>query len=452
MKIVIVGDGKVGSTLAEQLSKENHDIVIIDQNPSPLRNSMDKLDVISILGNGASYTVQMQADVGKSDILIAATSSDEVNMICCLLARKLGARHTIARIRNPEYDEQLRYLKDELGLSMVINPERATAVDISRAIYYPKALSINTFAKGKISVIELKIDPASQLVGQSISSIHKKHTVNILIGAVTRGGEVFIPDGDFIIKAGDRIHICGENKKIAVFLRSASGPDRKVKMIIIIGGSRICYYLTRILLDTGIDVRIIEKSAERCKELSQVFPDALIIEGDGTDQDILESEGLGEADALVALMDYDEENFIVSMYASKCGVPKTIAKINRLNYYNIIQNAGIDKVVSPKFITASQIVQYVRAMQNALGSQVKTLYRIADEKAEVVEFIAGEHTKHLEENLADLKLRKNTLVIAIARHDKIITPHGKDYISKGDNVIVITTGRQLNDLNDIFAD
>ena len=451
MKIVIIGDGKVGFTLAEQLAIENHDITIIDHNPSPLKSTMDKLDVISILGNGASYTVQMQADVGKSDVLIAATSMDEVNMISCLLARKLGAKHTIARIRNPEYDEQLLFLKDELGLSMVINPERATAVDISRTIYYPKALSTNSFCKGRINVVELRVDQESFLADESISSIHKKHTINILFCAVVRNGDVFIPDGNFVLRAGDRVHICGENKKIAMFLNSIGGSERKTKMVMIIGGSRICHYLTKILLDSGINVRIIEKNPERCRVLSETFPHALIIEGDGTDQDVLEAEGLEEADALVALMDFDEENFITSMYASKCGVPKTIAKINRTNYYNIIQDTGIDKVVSPKLITSSRIIQYVRAMQNAVGSEIKTLYRIADERAEIAEFVAGENTRHLGERFSGIRLKENTLIIGIAHQDKIITPHGKDHISKGDNVVVITTGRQLKDLNDIFA-
>lgn len=449
MNIVIVGSGKVGFTVAEELSQEGHDITIIDIDPLVLRRTEEALDIITLAGNGASYQVQREAGVARADLMIAATSFDEMNMICCLVARKLGAGHTIARIRNPEYRQQMLLLKDELGLSMVVNPEQATAEEISRLITFPFAISTSIFAKGRVSIVEMRIAADSPLVGETIAQIHQKHTVNILICAVERNGKCYIPRGDFVLQAEDRIHVSGDQKKIAVFLRSIDVRYFKVKRVMIIGGGRIAYYLAKIIEANGIDIRIIEKNLERCEFLSNEL-DCLIIQGDGTDPQLLLEEGLNETDAFIALTDIDEENMVTSLFAAKNGVSKVIAKINRENYFDLIQQAGIDSLVSPKYITAYQILQYVRALENASASKVRALYRIVDDQAEIVEFLAGEDTLHLKEKLMEIKIRQNTIIGAIVRNGKLIIPHGQDCILENDTVIAITTHKNFSDINDIF--
>lgn len=451
MNIVIVGDGKVGYTLAEQLSKEGHDITLIDRNSAALQRTVEALDVIGVVGNGASYDIQIEAGVDQSDLLVAVTSQDEVNMICCLLARKLGAKHTIARIRNTEYYRQMRLLKDELGLSLVINPEQATAQEIARLISFPFAISMGNFAKGRVSVVELRVAADSPLVGKSLAEIHRQYMVNILVCAVERGGKVYIPQGSFVVEAGDKIHVSGDQKKIADFLGRLKVAKFRVKNVMLIGGGRVTYYLAHILSDMGINIRIIEKNPSRCEDLCAEFPNALIVEGDGTERDLLDEEGLGEVDVFVALTDMDEENMVIAMYASLQGVRKVIAKINRINYLDIVQHIPIDSIVSPKHITAYQILQYVRALNNAEGSGVRTLHRIVNDEAEIIEFVASKKTKHLGQPLAQIRLRDNTIIGAIVREGQLIIPHGQDCIQVEDSVIVITTHKNFDDINDIFV-
>lgn len=451
MHIVIVGNGKVGFTLAEQLVNEDHDITLIDRDAEALRDAEEQLDIFCLTGNGAAFPVQMEANVPEADLMIAATSADEINILCCLLARKLGAQHTIARVRNPEYDRQLYMMKEELGLSMSINPERAAAVEISRLISFPSASSASSFVRGKANLIELKVEEGSILCGNTLSAIRSKFPCNILICAVERDDKVFIPGGNFIIEAGDSIHISGSHERITEFLNATGLAGRKIMLALIVGGGAISYYVAKMLLDIGIDVRIIERDKDRCNELAALLPDALIIHGDGTDRYLLSSEGIGEADAFIALTDIDEENLIVSMYAKKCGVPKVISKLNRLNFADVVKDMGIDSVISPKYITAQQIIQYVRAMQNTNGTEVKALYRIANNKAEVVEFLANSHTANLNTAFKDCRLVANTLIAALVRDGQVIIPHGNDCIMNDDGVIVVrTAGEPLYDLNDIF--
>ncbi|MGI6361862.1 MAG: Trk system potassium transporter TrkA [Bacillota bacterium] len=451
MDIIIVGDGKVGSTLAEQLIQEDHNITVIDNDPDALLRVTEHLDVIGIEGNGASYDVQEEAAVDSADLLIAATSSDEVNMICCLLARKIGAKHTIARIRNPEYARQVYIFKEELGLSMVVNPELAAAIEISRLISFPSAITSSSFAKGLVDVIEFKIKKDNPLVGKPLSDIRNNSKVNVLICAIERDGHVIIPSGDFILDADDRIYICGDNKKIARFVHSSGIFSQRIKEVMIIGGGKISYYLCKILVEMGVYVRLIEINEERCQFISDAFPQVLVIEGDGSEQQLLDAEGIGLVDAFVSLTDLDEENLLISMYAAKKGVPKVISKLNRMSYLEVIQETGIDSLVCPKLLTADQILQYVRAMENAVGSQVKTLYRIADEQAEIVEFLASANTLHLQEKLCEIKTRSDALIAAIVRGRHLIIPSGDDFIQEKDSVIVVTTQKGLNDLNDIFV-
>ena len=451
MNIVIVGNGKVGFALAEELAKENHDITLIDTNGDKLEHSAELLDITYAVGNGASYLVQRDANVQAAELFIAATSTDEVNMLCCLMASKLGCKNTIARVRNPEYDEHLYLLEDELGLSMSINPERAAAVEIARLISYPSAISAGSFVKGRADLIEIRLGEDSGLCGQNLAEIRRKYPVNILIYAVERGEKLFIPSGDFVLMPNDNIHLSGNQKRIVEFLRLVNSQGRKIKSVLIIGGGSITYYLAKMLLEIGIGVRIIEMSRSRCEELCRLLPPALVIEGDGTERDLLAEVGLGEVDAFIALTDIDEENLIISMYAAKEGVPKVITKLNRLSYLDVVKNTGIDSIVSPKQITATQIIQYVRAKQNTGGSQVKALYRIANDKAEVMEFVATSSTVNVGKKLKDCRIRKNTLIAALVHDGGVIIPHGDDIINEGDSVIIVTSvDEPLMDLNGIF--
>ena len=450
MKIIIVGDGKVGFTLSEHLSREGHDITIIDNKSDVLQKTIEALDVITIRGNGASISVLNKAQVSEADLLIAATSSDEVNMICCLIGKKLGAHETIARIRNPEYSEQLMMLRQEMGLSMIVNPELATAMEIFHLISFPSAINIGIFADDRVYMVEFKVGQDNPMVGLSLSRIQEKYSSDILICAVYRDNNIYIPNGDFIIKADDHIHIAGDHDSIGTHIKAIGYSQKKVKSVMLVGGGLITYYLSNILFDYGIQVKIIEKNQKKCEDLCEYIPDALIIYGDGTNKALLDSEGIANTDAFVALTDIDEENLIMSMYAAYRSVPKVITKINRLEYTDVIRKAGIDRVISPKYITANSIVRYVRSMQHLKGSRIKTLYRIMGKAAEVVEFVATADTKFLGTPLAQIPLKKNNLITTIVHDDEVIIPKGKDCFYEGDTVIVVTTMNQLEDLNEIF--
>ena len=450
MRIVIVGDGKVGCTLAAQLTREGHDLVMIDKNPQALKNSTDTLDVIGVQGNGASYAVQMEAGVNKADLLIAATSSDEVNMLSCLLAKKLGARHTIARIRNPEYAGQLVFLKDELGLSMAINPEQAAAAEISRILRFPSATKIDVFGKGRVELVEFRIGEGSPLAGQQLSSLYARYKLKVLICAVQRAGQIYIPGGDFVLQQGDKVHVTASSREISTFFREIGLLKDRIRSVLIVGGGKISYYLARQLSEMGMRVRIIERDAQRCVELDERLPKVEMIHGDGTDQELLQEEGIADTDAFIALTDNDEENIILSMYANGLGVKKVITKINRITLPDILASVGLESVILPKFITADQIVRYVRAMQNSFGSSVETLHKIVNNQVEALEFIVRENASFLHRPLRELSLRENLLIACLIRQGRVIIPSGNDTIELGDNVVVITANGQLNDISDIL--
>ena len=450
MKIVIVGDGKVGYTLASQLSTENHDVTLIDNAPEKLRRSTEELDVIGVEGNGASYVAQTEAHVNEADLLIAVTSSDEVNIICCLLAKKLGAKHTIARIRNPEYSQQLEFLKEDLGLSMTINPEKAAAREIIRIINFPSAVSVKSLVKDRVELVECRVMAGSTVCGMKIADIHDKYKLDILLCILERKGKIFIPGAGDVFETDDKIHVTGSTGDIMTFMKLAGHKERKVRTVMIIGGGKISYYLAQYILDIGLKVKIIEKDKDRCRVLCDLLPEALIINGDGTEQSLLEEENIANTDILIALTNIDEENIIVSMFASKKGVKKVIAKIDRTEYSNIIDDTKIDSVISPKLITAYQIVQYVRAMQNTIGSKVNALVRIANERAEVLEFIVAENTMHKNEPLKQIAFKKDIVLAAIVHKNKLIVPHGDSVFLKGDSVIVAAMNHQFTDMNDIF--
>jgi len=451
MKIIIIGDGKVGYTLAENLSQEDNDVTIIDKDPEPLRKAIEYLDVMCIRGNGVSTKILMEAGVKDADLLIAATTSDEMNMVCCLTAKKLGAQHTIARIRDPEYASELSALKRDLGLDMVINPEHACANEIGRVLSYPTAVSVEPFAKGKVELAELKVVNGMPLVGMKLKDVSARISSSILIGAVIRDDEVFIPKGDFQIKENDMIYVIGRPSSVYNFCSRVGLYREKVKNVMIIGGGRIAYYLAQYLEEAGMKAKIIEIDKNRCYELSELLPNTLIINGDGSEESVLNSENLRGMDAFVAVTGRDEENLLTALYAKQCGVHKVIAKINRVNYASMIKDMGIDSVVSPKQITANGIIRYVRGLKNAMGNPVETLYKIIGDKAEAIEFVANQSTKFVNVPLHDLKLRDGILVATIVRKSEIIIPHGKDVIKPGDSVILIVKDKHFSDFNDIIA-
>lgn len=451
MNIVIVGDGKVGYALARELSAEGHSVTIIDNNPQALQNSLDSLDVMGVLGSGANPNVQIEAGVPHTDLLIAATSLDELNMLSCLMAKHLGAKNTIARIRNPEYTEHLTMLKSQFGLSMTINPELEAAREISRVVKFPPALKVDTFSKGRVEIVSFKLRQNHPVVGRYLRDLSSKYGAKVLICAVSRNGGVIIPHGDFQLEAGDVIHITGESHNIVSFLNSIGQDMFKIKNLMVVGGDRIFYYLASMLDDRGLQIKVIEKDPQRCNQLCELFPRVVVIGGDGTDIDLLESEGLDGMDAFISLTGIDEQNMIVSMLASRKNIPKIITKVNRLSYMPLIHELGIDTIFNPKMTAVNQIMQYVRAISNTHGGQIKALHKLFDSLAEALEFTAAEDTWHRGVPLEKLSLKKNLLIAVIVRGGKVIIPNGKDCILLGDSVIIITNKHQIDDLNDIFT-
>jgi trk system potassium uptake protein TrkA len=450
MKIIIVGCGKVGLTLTEQLSNEGHEITVIDVNAAKLRTVTDNLDVMGVEGNGAIYNIQIEAGIKDTDLLVATTSSDELNMLCCLIAKKAGNCHTIARIRNPEYTNEINYIREELNLSMAINPEKAAAHEIARLIKFPSAIKVDTFAKGRVELLKFIIPQNSVLHNMKIMEMNGKLRCSVLIGAVERGKEVFIPDGNFVLQAGDRISIVSTSSSAMDFFHKVGIETTNIKNAMFIGGGRITYYLAKMLEDTNIKVKIVERDLARCNELSEKLSKAMILYGDGSDQQLLLEEGVAQTDAFAALTGFDEENIMLSLYAGSLGNAKLITKINRVSFEDVIQNMNLGSVIHPKLITADMISRYVRAMQNSVGSNVESLVKIAGDKAEALEFRVGKSAPLIGIPLEKLSLIDNLLVACINRMGRIFTPNGKDTIEAGDTVIVVTTHIGLKDLKDIL--
>ncbi len=451
MDIVIIGDGKVGHKLAMQLSGEKYNVTLIDKSEKKLRDAVNEMDVSCVVGDGASADIQRQADVPGADLVIACASTDEMNLFCCLLARKLGAKQTIARVRNPIYHNQIDLLKEDLKLSMAVNPERALAGEISRVLIFPSAAKIETFAKGRVELVEVTYPSHSSIEGLSLSELYKKHQIKMLVCAVQRGGEVYIPDGNFVPQAGDKINIAASHQEIERFLKLTNGMRDKAKNVMICGGGRVAYYLGSQLLELGMQVKIIEMDEKRCMELCDLLPKATIIHGNATDHELLEEEGISKADAFVTLTGMDEENIIMSMYAKTRNVPKVVTKVNDEGLQSMVDQLGMESVVSAKNVTANVITSYVRAMRNSMGSaNVETVYKLIGGKIEALEFRIREKTKYTGVPLKDLRLKLNHLVACIVRNRRIIIPGGNDTLEVGDNVIVISMEQGLEDLQDIM--
>ena len=450
MKIIIVGCGKIGATLAEQLNREGHDITVIDRNPQAVNDLTESVDVMGVSGNGAIYQVQIDAGIEDADLLIATTDSDEVNMLCCLIARKAGNCHTIARVRNPEYATEIGFLREELNLSLAINPEFSTAREISRLLKFPSAIKVDTFAKGRVEIMKFIIDPGSVLDQLLVSEVAPKLKVNVLICAVEREDEVLIPGGNFKLMAGDKISFVAPSAEAMTFFKKAGIANNQIKTAMFVGGGKITYYLGKMLEDTGIKIKILEQSEARCRELSELLPKAMIIHGDGSDQQLLLEEGIRQTEAFAALTGFDEENIMLSLYVGSQSRAKLITKVNHIAFEEVIDSLNLGSVIYPKQIIADNILQYVRAMENSLGSNVETLYKIAGNKAEALEFRVKEDVQITGIPLEKLSLKKNLLVACINRDGKIITPKGKDTMEPGDTVIIVTTNTGLNDLKDIL--
>ena len=451
MRIIVVGCGNVGLTLTEQLSKEGHNITVIEEQSSVVQTAVNNLDVLGIVGNGASYSIMKDAGIDKADLMIAVTDSDELNLLCCLIAKKAGNCHTIARVRNPIYKKEINFIKEELGLSMVINPEEAAATEAGRLLKLPSATKIETFARGRAELVRLVIDENSRLKDLALKDIPSDLKKHVVIAVVTRGNDVFIPDGSFILRAGDEITIIGSSKNTVSFFKKLGLPSAKVHSTIIIGDGETGYYLAMQLLALGIKVTIFDKDPVRCKELTELLPQALIINGDGTDKDMLLEEGVMSTESFVSLTNLDEENIMLSMYVKSINPKaKLITKVHRVNYGEIIGSLGIGSIIYPKNITADRIVQFVRGMSVSKENNIETLYKLNDDRVEALEFIVKYGSPIIGVPLAKLKLKKGILIACINHYGEIISPTGESVIRDRDSVIVVTTQTGLNDINDIL--
>ncbi|MDY3767749.1 MAG: Trk system potassium transporter TrkA [Lachnospiraceae bacterium] len=450
MKIIIIGCGKVGVTLAEQLVEENHDVVLVDESPAQLQEVPETIDALTILGNGASVVTQMEAGVKSADILIAVTGSDELNLLCCLIAKKAGRCQTIARVRNPVYSEEIGFIKESLGISMIINPEFTTATEIARLLRFPSAIKIDTFAKGRVELLKFRVKPEFNLNEVAVSSLQERLKCDVLVSGVERGDEVHIPNGDFVLRDGDLVSIIASPQNAAKFFQKIGLKTNQVKNCMIVGGGKIGFYLAKQLVDMKIQVRIVEKSKERCERLSELLPGAMVLQGDGTDRKLLIEEGLERTEAFVTLTNMDEENILLSLFAKDQTSAKLITKVNRISFDHLIDRLDLGSVIYPKYLTADYILQYVRAMQNSIGSNVETLYHILDKRAEALEFSIHENSSVVGIPLMDIELKDNLLIGCINRHGKIRIPRGHDMIQVGDTVIVVTTQKGLNDIEDIL--
>lgn len=451
MKIIIVGCGKVGRTLAEELNKEDNEVTVIDRRYSVVEEISNKFDVMGVAGNGASYKTQMEAGIEKADILIAVTGSDELNLLCCLIAKRAGNCQTIARVRNPEYSAEIGFVKEALGLAMTINPEYAAAQEIARVLRFPSAIKIDTFAKGRVEMLKFKVPGESRLNGMLVMSIAPKLGADILVCAVEREGEIFIPKGDFRIQEKDVVSIIAGPKKAGDFFKKIGIETHQVKDTMIVGGGDTAYYLAKLLLPMGIDVKLIEQQEERCNTLSELLPKAQIIHADGSEQIVLIEEGVGQAEAFVALTNIDEENVMLSLFARSQTKGKIATKINRMDFDRVIKELDLDTTVYPKKITAQYILQFVRAMKNSIGCNVETMYRILDEKAEALEFVVKENSELPGIPLEELRIKENTIVACIIRGRNIIIPRGKDEMQVGDSVVIVTTTLGLKDIRDVIS-
>lgn len=451
MNIVIVGDGKVGYTLAEYLASEQHDVTIVDRNAVALNKASDTLDVMCVKGNGANVRTLLEAGVDTCDILIAVTASDETNMLCCLMSKQLGANYAISRIRDPEYTESLSLLQKEMGIDMVVNPERAIASEISRLFRYPFAASIETFAHGRVEMVGFRVEEKDGLAGAPLKDLHGRFP-KVLYCVVERDGESIIPGGDFVLRAGDKLHVAGDLVSITHFFKQLGRNTQRVRSAMLIGGGHISYYLAKSVAGMGIDMRIIEIKQHKCEFLSEQLEDVTVIQGDGTEQELLDSENVKDMDAVVCLTDRDEENLLTGLFCARRGVGKVIVKVNRLNYIDLLSGRGIESVVSPKRSTANVILRTVRARSHTRGSVIEKVYRIVSGQVEALEFTALTGEPYLNIPLSHLRIKPGVLVAMLVRGKRVIIPFGDDHIEAGDTVLLVARTSTILGLEDALQE
>ena len=450
LKIIIIGCGKVGRTLVEQLSQEGHDITIIDKNRERISQLANLYDVMGLVGNGASYNIQKEAGIENADLIIAVTGSDELNLLCCTIATQVGNCAAIARVRTPDYSQEAEYLREKLGLALIINPEYEAARDMARILYLPSSLEVTGFAHGQAELIKYAIPENSPMDGIAIKDLSHKLKANILIGAIERDDDVFIPSGDFILKKGDKLSFVGAHKQAKEFFSHLGLNSHSVKNTMIIGGGKAAYYLAKELLSRGIKVKIIENDFNRCEELSILLPEAIIINGDATDQTLLREEGIETTQSFVPLTGIDEENIMLTLYAKQVSNAKVITKINRITFTNVINSLDLGSVIYPKYITSEAIIAYVRAKKASMHSNIETLYHMYDSRVEAIEFFVSEKSAVTDVPLKDLTLKDNLLLCFINRNGRIIIPSGNDSIQKNDTVMIITKHTGFNQIQDIL--
>ncbi len=452
MNIVVVGYGKIGSTILENLVNEGHDVVVVDNNPEKINEATNIFDVIGVCGSGVDCDILMEASVSKAELLIATTGSDEVNMLSCFLAKRMGAANTVARIRNPEYnDKSLSFMRKELDISVAINPELLAATELFNILKLPSAMKVQTFSVRNFEMIEIKLKPDSPLDGVRLLDLRSKYKAKFLICAVKRGEEAYIPDGNFVLKSGDTIALTAAPTEISKLLKELGVLQKQARDIMILGGGRTTYYLARLLNTTGNSVTIIERDKKLCEELTEGISKAVIINGDGARQELLMEEGLGSVDAFVSLTGMDEENILLAAFAQSQNVPKVIAKVNREELIPLSEHWGLDCIVSPKMLVADKLVQYARALENSAGSSMETLYKLMDGKVEVLEFMVKSDFPQLKIPFKSLKTKPNILIGGIVRDRKIIIPSGDDMLLSGDKIVVIAANQRINNLSDILG-
>lgn len=450
MNIVIIGLGTIGRTILSNLSGEGHTITIIDENKDKIEALIEKYDVQGVVGNGASIEIQREAGADTADVTIALTESDELNVFACLVSKKLGVQNTIARVRNPDYRGQIIEMKNELGISMIVNPELDTASEIFNQISLPEIANVEYFAKGRVLLVEIVAEKGCALINETLISLGKKLDTKVLICAVQRGDEVIIPSGNFKIMEGDRIHLTSDAKELRDLLSEINIVKLRLKNIMIVGGGNIGYYLADELSKKKYNVKLIESDKAAAEELAETLSNVTVINGNGTKHDLLIEEGIEAMDAFIALTDIDEENMIVSLFANKMNVRKTITQIKNNELYGMLSELGIENTVSPRDIVANRIVGYIRALENSVGSNVHTLYRLVNNRVEALEFLAKREEKIYNKPLRELKIKDNCLIACIIRGAKVIIPNGDTSIHLGDSVIVVTTHKNFDDLTDIL--
>jgi len=451
LKIIIVGAGKVGRTLAVRLTDEGHDIIMIDKAEERLEDLQKNTDCMTLQGSGSSHDTLEEAGLAEADLFIAVTDSDELNLLCCTIAKQFNpGLSTIARVRDPDYGNEIPYLRNKLGIDMIINPEFEAAVEAARLLLLPAAISINTFAHGSAELIKIKLPEDNMLDGKDIAYLGKNITNNLVIVGVERGDEVTIPNGSFVLKGGDVISFVSSRKVCLQFLKAIGFNTRAVHDTMIIGGGKSAFYLADQLIRSGIDVRIIEKSEDRCEYLSTVLPKANILNGDGIDVDFLEEAGIADVESLVALTGIDEENIMLTLHAKRVSNAKVVTKINRIAFTQVISSLNLGSVIYPKYITAETIISYVRAKQASIGSNVEVMYQLLDGNAEAIEFKVKEESSVTGIPLKDLNIKSDVIISFISHNGKLIIPTGNDVISEGDNVMIVTTQKGFTELQDIM--